>query len=305
MKTRKLVLIIADVLLLALCIVQCALSSKDTTKYFDLKDTPDMIVIKAPEADEITVVLEDGKWILADDKFPANEDEIEGMLNAVESIRVLDKVGSTNNEAALDRYELNDLKKTTVTFSKDGKVIRTLNLGKEAVSDSQSYITVDNGKEIYLATGNLPYVYGVSKNDIRSSTVMELKAGEITEVSISNEDGTAWTLSRMGSGDDVVWNLSDSEVDVDEESAAAWFRNLAVITTSNWYEENDVPYAEKIITAKFVAAFKTTTVDIYALPKQEGVPQAYYGRTSNLPYAFAIGSDYVDLLKKNPSELGK
>ncbi len=305
MKTRKLVLIIADVLLLALCIVQCALSSKDTTKYFDLKDKPDMIVIDTPAEKGITVVFEDGKWILADDNFPANENEIEGMLDAVESIRVLDKVGSTNNEAALDRYELNDLKKTTVTFSKDGNVIRTLNLGKEAVSDSQSYITVDNGKDIYLATGNLPYVYGVTKNDIRSSTVMELQASDITEVSISNEGEAAWSLSRMGSGDDVVWNVSGAEIDVDEDSAAAWFRNLAKISTNNWYEEKDVPAAERIITANIVAAFKTTAIEIYALPKEDGVPQAYYGRTSNLPYAFAIGSDYVDLLKKDPLELGK
>ena len=34
MKTRKLVLIIADVLLLAVFIIQLALSARDTTKYF-------------------------------------------------------------------------------------------------------------------------------------------------------------------------------------------------------------------------------------------------------------------------------
>ena len=35
MKTRKLVLLIADVVLLAVCIVQCAVSAHDTTKYFN------------------------------------------------------------------------------------------------------------------------------------------------------------------------------------------------------------------------------------------------------------------------------
>lgn len=305
MKTRKLVLIIADILLLAVCIVQCAMSSKDTTKYFDLKETPDMIVIDTPEERGITVVCKDGKWFLGDDEFPANDEIIEEFLDAVKSIRVLDKVGSVNNEATLDRYELNDLKKTVVTFSKDGKVIRTLNLGKEAVSDSQSYITIDNGKDIYLATGNLPYTYKVTKNDVRSTKVMELNSAEITDVAISNVDGTDWALSRMGSGTDVVWNISGVEIDVDNDKAATWFRNLSNITTNNWYEEKDVPEADKIITAKIVHSFKTTAIDIFALPKFEGVPQAYYGRSSDLPYAFAIGSDYVNFLKKDPLELAK
>ena len=48
MKTRKLVLIIADVLLLAVCIVQFALSARDTTKYFTFKDEPDSMEIVTP-----------------------------------------------------------------------------------------------------------------------------------------------------------------------------------------------------------------------------------------------------------------
>lgn len=305
MKTRKLVLLIADVLLLAVCIVQFALSAHDTTKYFELKDTPDMIVIDTPEEKGITVVCEDGNWFVGQDKFPANQKIVDEFLNAVSSVRVLDKVGSTGNEAALDRYELNDVKKTVVTVSKDGKVIRTLNIGKEAVSDSQGYITVDGGKDIYLATGSLPYVFDIITNAIRSEVVMSLNSSEITEVSIIPAEGDAWSLSRMGSGDDVVWNISGASVDVDGGKAANWFGALANMTTRNWYEEKDVPAAEKIMTVNIVHAFKTTTIELFALPKEDGIPQAYYGRSSDVNYAFAVGSEYIDTFKKEPAELAK
>lgn len=305
MKTRKLVLIIADVLLLAVCIVQCALSAKDTTKYFELKDTPDMIVIDTPEEKGITVVCEDGNWFVGKDKFPANQKIVDEFLNAVTSIRVLDKVGSTGNEAVLERYELNDVKKTVVTVSKNGKVVRTLNIGKEAVSDSQGYITVDGGKDIYLATGSLPYVFDVITNAIRSETVLDLNQTEISEVSIMPVEGETWSLSRMGAGEDVVWNISGADVDVDGVKAATWFGNVAKMTTRNWYEEKDIPEAEKIMTVKIVHSFKTTTMDFFALPKEDGVPQAYYGRSSDVIYAFAVGSEYIETFKKNPEELAK
>lgn len=305
MKTRKLVLIIADVVLLAVCILQCTFSAHDTTKYFDLKETPDLIVIDAPEEKGITVVCENGSWYVGKDKFPANMKLVNEFLDAVMSVRVIDKVGSTGNEATLERYELNDLKKTVVTVSKDGKVLRTLNIGKEAVSDSQGYITVDGGKDIYLATGSLHYIFDINTNAIRSETVLALNSTEISEVSISNADGDSWSLSRMGAGDDVVWNISGAEVDIDSAKAANWFGTIANMSTRNWYEEKDVPEGDKIITAKIVHNFKTTTLDFYAIPKEEGVPQAYYGRCSDMTYAFSVGSEYVEPFKKVPEELAK
>ena len=305
MKTRKLVLIIADVVLLAVCISQWIIGNHDTTKYFDLKDTPDMIVIDTPEEKGITIVCEDGKWYVGADKFPAADNMIADFLDAVSSIRVLDKVGSTGNEAVVERYALNDIKKTVVTVYKDGKVVRTVNIGKEAVSDTQSYITVDGGKDIYLATGSLPYVFDTKTSAIRSEEVFNLDVSEITSVAITNDDGNNWCLSRMGSGEDVAWNISGAEMEIDTLKAASWFGSLAKLKTRNWYEENELPVAEKIATAKIEYAFKTITIDLYAVEKAEGVPQAYYGRSTSVPYPFVVDSDYAQSILKDPQELAK
>lgn len=305
MKTRKLVLIIADLVLLTVCIIQCAISAHDTTKYFELKDSPDTILIDTPEEKGITVVKDGDKWFVGNDKFPANEAIVDDFVTAMTSIRVLDKVGTTN-EANLDRYELNETKHTVVKALKDGKVVRQIAIGKEASSNSQSYITVDEGKDIYLATGNLNYIFDTITSAIRSEIVMNLESSTITEVSITKADGNTWSLSRMGNGDDIAWNVSGAEIEVDNLKATSWFSTLASLTTRNWYEEKDVPAGgEKILTAKITHAFQTSTIDIYAIPKVEGVPQAYYAFCSDMPYKFAMDSNVYDTYNKNPEDLAK
>ena len=145
MKTRKLVLIIADVLLLAVCIVQFALSARDTTKYFTFKDEPDSMEIVTP-GETISLVKEGDNWVIGDKKYPANISVIDGYVSAIKNIRALDKVGSTSSDAVAERYELVDGKKTIVTAKLGDKVLRTLEIGKTAVSSSQCYATVDGGR---------------------------------------------------------------------------------------------------------------------------------------------------------------
>ena len=71
MKTRKLVLIIADLLLLAVCIFQLAFGARDTTKYFTLKDKPDSLEIVTP-GETISLYKEGDDWFIGSQKYPAS-----------------------------------------------------------------------------------------------------------------------------------------------------------------------------------------------------------------------------------------
>ena len=80
MKTRKLVLIIADVVLLAVCIIQLALSARDTTKYFTLKDKPDSLLIVTPT--ETINLYKDGEdWFIGEKKYPANISVVDNLVD--------------------------------------------------------------------------------------------------------------------------------------------------------------------------------------------------------------------------------
>lgn len=305
MKTRKLVLLIADAVLLAVCILQGVFAFHDTTKYFELKDTPDEILIDTPEEKGITVTKEDGKWFVAKQKYPADENIVNSFVDAMSSIRVLDKVGTTGNDAILEKYELNDSRKTTVVVKKEGKVLRTIEIGKKAMSDTQSYITVDGGKDIYLATGNLADTFDTITSAIRSEQVMALNASEITGITVIDAEDNSWTVSRMGNGDDVVWNISGAEVEVDSEKAATWFNSIANLRTKTWYGDNEKPDGTKVLTLKISYAFQTTTLDFYVLPLVEGSQQEYFAKCSETPYLFKVQNSVFEKYAKTAEDLAK
>ncbi|MBO6100016.1 MAG: hypothetical protein J6P07_01620, partial [Spirochaetaceae bacterium] len=63
MKTRKIVLIAADVLLLIVGVVQIILNSRSTVKSFTCTDTPDKILIEKDDGN-LSIVNEEGKWVI-------------------------------------------------------------------------------------------------------------------------------------------------------------------------------------------------------------------------------------------------
>ena len=310
MKTRKLVLIIADVLLLAVCIFQLAFGARDTTKYFTLKDKPDSLEIVTP-GETISLYKEGDEWVIGQKKYPASISMVDSYIDAISNIRALDKVGSTSNEAVADRYELVEGKKTIVTAKLGDKVLRTLEIGKTAVSSSQCYATVDGGKDIYLLSGGINDTFDTSVAAARTNIVLNLESSDITKVSVTDcKAGKTWTVSRMGSGDDIVWNVSGDGAgegyELDTGIAANWLNSFASLSTRDWYAEDEVLEGEKTLTATITCAFKDINVEFFALPKKnEQDLQQYYGTCSNTPYRFKVNESSVKQYLKTLEEMAK
>ena len=308
MKTRKLVLIIADVILLAVCILQGILAKGDGVKYFRVTETPDEYTIVTP-AESIHLVYENEKWMM-NGKCPVMESTVSNFTDSVESIRALDKVASSN-EVTNTKYELIDGKKISVEVKKAGKVLRTLEIGKDATSGSQNYITVDGGKEIYLAAGNLRTIFDKTISGLRDRYVWGVDKTELNSVSITDEKGNTWSVSRMGSGDDVAWNISGAEtegLELDLEKTVYWFETLAIMTSASWYpDETTAASLGGVLTAKAKIGygFKTISLEIYKLETAEGENAKYYGTSSETPYIFEIPDYQVSKYLKKPAELAK
>ena len=285
--------------------VQCALSTRDSAKMFEFKDTPDSIVISGTKG-TANIVCENGSWFVGDKKYPANESSIDSIIETISSIRALDKVGTVNSDAAVERYELNEGKKLTVTASKDGKVLRSIEIGKDATASSQGYITVDGGKDIYLASGNLKILLDKSVDELRSRVVWSFEKADINSVTIEPVDGAAWSVSKMGTGDDVVWNASGVTIDVDAAKATEWFNGLATISTPVWYGEGEELGGNKIVSAKIGVGFNTASIDIYEIPAVgEDGKAKYWATCSETPYTFELANYAVQKFQKNADELSK
>ena len=296
MKTRKLVLIIADVLLLAVCIVQLALGARDTTKYFTLKEAPDSLEIVTP-GETISLYKEGDDWFIGEKKYPASLSMVDSYLDAIKNIRALDKVGSTGSGNAAEKYELTEGKKISVIAKLGDKVLRTVEIGKTAVSSSQCYATVDGGKDIYLVSGGINDTFDTSVAAARTTIVLNLEASDITNVTMKDyATDTTWGVSRMGSGSDIAWNVTGAEDDyqLNTGKAANWLNSFASLSTRDWYPEDAVLEGTQTLTAKITCAYRDITVEFFALPKaNEEDLQQYYGTCSETPYRFKVDERIV------------
>ena len=309
MKTRKLVLIIADVVLLAVCIVQLVFSARDTTKYFTFKDEPDFLEIVTPD-ETISLYKEDEKWFIGDKKYPANQSIVDQYISGLSSIRALDKVGSVNSGNNAERYEFIDGKTTIVTAKLGDKVLRKIEIGKTAVSSSQCYLTVDDGKDIYLVSGSINDLFYTSVAAARTTIVLDLEPEQISAVSITDytddPEGKRWAVSRMRDGDGYVWNVSGGEIDIDASKATAYITSFASLTTRDWLADDADPEATKVLTAKITNAYKDITVEFYALPKDnESDKLEYFGTCSETPYKYKVYEKTVNAYRKKLEELAK
>lgn len=305
MKTRKLVLIVADVVLLAVCLVQFILSARDTTKYFTFKDEPDSLEILTPQ-ETISLYKEGEDWFIGEKKYPASMSMVDSYISAIKNIRALDKVGSIANGNNVERYELTDSKKTIVTAKLGDKVLRTIEIGKTAVSSSQCYMTVDGGKDIYLVSGGVNDTFDTSVAAARTTIVLNLNSDEITGVAITDAEDKTWSLSRMGDGDDVVWNVSGGEIELDEGKANVWLTSFASLSTRDWYAEDAVLKGTRAVSARITYNLKDIKLEFFALPKNnEKDLQQYYGTCSETPYRFKVDEKTVKQYLKPLEELAK
>ncbi len=308
MKTRKLVLIIADVLLLAVCILQFALSARDTTKHFNLKEEPDSLEIVTP-TENISLYKEGEDWFIGEKKYPASISMIDSYIDAISNIRALDKVGSLASAGEMEKYEFTEGKKITVTAKLGDKVLRTIEIGKTAISSSQCYVCLDGGKDIYLVSGGIKDTFDTSVAAARTTVVLNLESSEITNVAIKDlAADKSWSVSRMGSGEDLAWNVSGAAegYELDTGKAANWINSFASLSTRDWYAEDAVLEGTKVLEATITAAYKDINVEFYSLPKKnENDLQQYYGTCSNTPYRFKVNESTVKQYLKNLDELSK
>lgn len=306
MKKRKLILIIANLVLIGILVVQLILSSKDGAKYYKFDDSVDEISIKT-SGENIHLLKEGENWFIGEKKYLANTIIVENFIEKAKSIRTIEKVSNLNKLNAIDKYEFNEGQKISVEVKNGGKILRSFEIGKNATASSQSYVMIDGNKDIYLASGGLRGGFETSISDLRSKVVWEFEKSDVNSVSLTDENGKTWSLSKMGSEDDVVWNISgEIGIEVDSQKAQSWFDSVAFLSTTKWYNENENTIGNLISTVKITHGFENATLEIYEIPQEnEESQKQYFGKTNILPYKFELAAYSIEKFTKKVEDIKK
>jgi|WetSurMetagenome_2_1015567.scaffolds.fasta_scaffold130653_2 hypothetical protein len=299
MNKRKIILLSACGVLLCIYILQIVFSNRKPVKSLVLETDPDKIEI-ASKSTDIILAKENGKWVVGAKKYQASDTKTAEILNDIKSIQVLDAVARTAGDESIARYELTPEKVITVTASKAGKILRTIAVGKASSTGSQSYITIDNGKNIYLAAGNLHDTFSGTENDIRSKIAYDIGKDSITKIAVTAE-GKSWAVEKKGNP--AAWAASAGTDTVDAEKTATWAGSLVSLNVSDWLNDDFVlpETSEAVVT--ITADTKTITLTLYKTGTGNDVK--YYGTCNETPYKFSISSYAAVKYIKNLDDLKK
>ena len=280
MKKRKIILITLDLVLLAVLIVQIAVSSVDPRKTFLLSEKPDEVHIYNSGKQIDLYSSDNGEtWVIGEHKYPANSVFVQDLIEKFSKLNAINKVGSVKNEASIDRFGLNEFACISVSAKKGGNVIRSLQIGKSPAGVQQVYATVDGEKDIYLIEGNLRNSFDYEEDYLRDKRIYEIPAESIKSVEYTDENGKVF------------------QVPEDKIASYAYF------TTDTFVIPEDLSQAKKKYSVT-INADKTITMEIYELLKSEN-EYTYIGICSESPYKFSVPSYAIEKFAAKTEETDK
>jgi hypothetical protein len=109
----------------------------------------DEIRIEAPDKNIVMKHI-DGKWVLGEQKLPADRNQLENIANELSNLKVLSEVSGQKDYV---RYELNEGRAVRVVALKGGKTMRDLFRGKNGTRlvNSHLYVLPTGMKSIWSA----------------------------------------------------------------------------------------------------------------------------------------------------------
>lgn len=307
MKTRKIVLITADLILLVVGIIQIIAAARSTVKTFKFSEEPDSILIEKYDG-TLNLVKDGENWLINNEKYEATLSNVDSMIDYAKDIVALDKVAKLTNDAAERKYEFDSANAIKVTVSAAGKVLRTFTLGKDASTGIQCYATVNGDNDIYLVDGDYRNIFDKTVDQLRSKTVYSVDSVDISSVTLTPAEGGTWTVSRHGEAENLVWSISGANITLDSLKAADWLNSFNALTTTKWYGTSDDLGGDFYVRAEVGVTGKNIELDIYIVPEDpeiEGDTDLYYAKCSESPYWFEIPSYNMAKYQKTAEDLQK
>ncbi len=151
------------------------------------------IVINRPGGTTIKLFKKDGKWVVNDQAYPADEravDEIDNQLKKLHLTDLISKKGFYN------KYELTPDKYSEVIIKKGGAIFRKFKFGKKSSTGQHTFVRIDDRPDIFLAEGTFDLILSKSLDDFRNKEILSIKRDSITGLTIEYK-GNKFDLSKV------------------------------------------------------------------------------------------------------------
>ena len=304
---RKYVLLAIVAVLAVIVVVQTVMGTKSNIK--DLKIETDISKIEITSAgSSVSDVFEkqsDGSWMI-NGKYLADSGKTQEMLDSLKNIRVLGTVGSSKSDA--EKFGLDDGHVIRVKVFGDGKLLRTVRVGKTSGAGAQTYAQVDSSDSFKLVNGNLTRYFGAEINTLRDKMFWKFDPACVTQIKLFNEgkklelskeavesDGSnAYTVSH-------VWTVTGANFDLGGEIDSAkidqWVVDLAQVNSFKWKSDDwPMPRNTPEVQLEIYEGEKIHSVSLYYMDEEE---HTYLSSSSDCPFMFDISEVNKNRIARN------
>lgn len=254
---RKYVLLASCLVLFAVYIALVFTKGKNNVKNLEVQDI-DRIELSS-QGKEIIFEMKNGEWKTGEKLYKAESSKISSIEAALKSLKLLGKASLSLTEANAERYGLNEEAKITAKAFFEGKIVRTLEIGKNTSAGGQAYVMIDDKDTVYIASGALNTTFSLDEKDARSKDLWSLESSKVNAIS-SRVDGEVFDLVFESSAVDPSslekssWKIVENkkEMEADESKIQTFINDISKIRVQEWLEEGSpiprsIPYVKMTV----------------------------------------------------------
>lgn len=167
---KKLLLSLGAIAVLVLYIVFSGWQKSPDVPDLAWKDALTDIRITAP-GNSLHLYQKDGSWVVGDQAYPVDKSTVDSISKKLTELEIDDVI---SQKGFLEKYDLTPEKCIRVEALKDGAVFRTVCFGKKSSTGRHTYITVDNAKDVYLASGVFDRLLNKTVDQLRDKNIMKI-----------------------------------------------------------------------------------------------------------------------------------
>lgn len=303
MKIKK-----STIILSALCavfltvnVVQCVLANMSPVEMLSVDGNADKITVSGPGAD-LVLNKKDGEWFIGATDFKALPSTAELMEKSLKEIKVLDTPAKTGDEVVEERYDLNAGKYVIASVYEGDKLLRSVKIGKQSATGTQSYISIDDNGKIYLVQGDFKSIFVKTDKEVISKKIYSAENDDIVSVSVkSGKD--SWGFDKIPSeGPEEIWagKGSMSGTEVNSEKVSQWAVSLSYLDAEDFIDDDAVLPANAEAEVSVETADDVFVVSIYAYQSGEN---EYAARCNKNAHPFAVSKYVAEKFLKKAADL--
>jgi hypothetical protein len=123
------------------------------------------------------------QWQIGEKQYPADGTKVKNILNALETLKLTALVSEAK---AFARYDLTDEKKISVKAWVGDRLVREIDIGKEADTYQHTFVRLSNKPNVYHAQNNFRRTFDQTTETLRDMTALSFNTLDIKEIRIAS-----------------------------------------------------------------------------------------------------------------------